>query len=137
MNKSLLVEFYGNGTPDPRSVGYAWRDVGVEPRWRWEDFEDESSGPLPKPLDIKQFFLEKRQPENSEFDFTVSGPSHLYHWLRSNDATQLLRLTIFGSAGDMDTDACPTDHSHRDTTRGHPNGSVSSNCVPLMVWRPA
>ncbi|KAK7728715.1 hypothetical protein SLS63_006576 [Diaporthe eres] len=107
MNKRLLIQFYGTGAYDPQSFCYAWGDEGGGPRRRWEDYEDESSGPLPKQLDIKQFFREKGQPENSEFDVSVSGPSHLYHWLRSNDATQLSRLSIFSSAADVDSDGLP------------------------------
>lgn len=49
--------------------------------------------------------MRRGKSEISEFDINVSNPTHLFQWLRNNDATQLSTLSIFSSATDIDDDA--------------------------------
>lgn len=100
MASRLLIFFNGFGPPNPRAVHHEWRDE----QGKRERHQEELLRPN-EPFDIKKAFLRKGRPEVSEFDIIVSNPTHLLHWLRNNDATQLSTLRIISDATDMDDDA--------------------------------
>lgn len=108
MTKQLAIFFNGSFNPVSRQVdSYTWIDEAGQSLKRPLEDETVSCWPPAKPFDIKQVFLDKGQTEIGEFYVKVSSPSHLYHWLRSNDATQLYWLSVFSSAIDIDCAALP------------------------------
>lgn len=101
MSRRLLIHFYGD--PSPQNAHYQWRretPAGKPDRETWRYDHD-------GPCNIQQIFSAQGRSEISEFDITVSSPDHFYHWLQSNDATQLSRLRIFSSATDKDSNTLP------------------------------
>lgn len=100
MASRLLIFFIGSGPPNPPAVHHEWRDEKGKTEQAWEQPPEPN-----RPFDIKQAFLRKGRSEISEFDINVSNPTHLFHWLHNNDATQLSTLRIISNATDMDDDA--------------------------------
>lgn len=100
MASRLLVFFIRSGPPNPRAIHYEWRDEQGRRERDWEQPSEPS-----EPFNIQQAIMRRGKSEISEFDINVSNPTHLFHWLRNNDATQLSTLSIVSSATDSDGDA--------------------------------